>query len=181
MNQGETQLVPISESPELDILRNLVPLYLHDLSAYTPELRPNEKGIFEYEGLHLYGQDERLKAFLIYHESRVAGFLLLNQPPYTAQDVDYCVNELFILQGCRQKGIARAAVQQVLRQYPGKYLIFQLAGNAQAISFWRKVYDLNGIHFSETEELYDGELCNVQRFETGPNSLRRSIHYGKGK
>ncbi|MDP4098853.1 GNAT family N-acetyltransferase [Paenibacillus sp. P96] len=167
MSQGDTQLVPVRESYEMEILRNLVPLYLHDLSAYTPELRPNEKGMFEYEGLPLYEQDDRLKAFLIFHETRVAGFLMLNQPPYTAKDVDYCVNELFILKGYRHKGIARAAVQQIFRQYRGKYLIFQLAGNAQAISFWKKVYELNGIPFSEKEELYDGELCNFQRFETG--------------
>lgn len=165
MNETKTQLIAVQEPVHMETLRNLVPLYLHDLSAFTPELIPNDQGLFEYEGLHLYEEDDRLKAFLIVHDSTIAGFLMLNEPPYTFKEVDYCVNELFVLNSYRQRGLARTAIQEVFNQFPGKYVIFQLADNARAISFWRKIYEENNISYTEKEELYDGELCNFQHFE----------------
>jgi predicted acetyltransferase len=167
MNELNTRIIAVQEPGQMETLRNLMPLYLHDLSAYTPELQPNDQGLFEYEGMHLYAEDERLKAFLIVQDNSVAGFLLLNEPPYTFKEVDYCVNELFILNNYRQKGLARTAIQLVFNQFPGKYVIFQLADNARALSFWRKIYEENNISYTEKEELYDGELCNFQHFEIG--------------
>ncbi|WP_342551277.1 GNAT family N-acetyltransferase [Paenibacillus sp. FSL R7-0652] len=162
-----TRLISVQDSAQREILSNLAALYLHDLSAYTRELEPNDQGLFEYEGLHLYEEDERLHAFLIMHDSRIAGFVLLNEPPYTSEDVNYCVNELFILNPFRNKGIGQAAVRLVFEQFPGKYLVFQLAENQRAISFWRKVYEKYSIHHTEVEELYDGDLCVFQRFAIG--------------
>ncbi|SET24042.1 GNAT family N-acetyltransferase [Paenibacillus sp. NFR01] len=164
MTTMDTHLIAVDTPKRREILHNLIPLYLHDLSAYTPELQPNNQGRYEYDGLHLYEQDERLHACLIYHAEQIAGFVLVNEPPYTEKDVDYCVNELFVLNGFRKKGVAQAAIRQVFDQYPGKYLVFQLAGNARAVSFWRKVYERNNIAFSEVEEIYDGDLCVFQRF-----------------
>ncbi|WZY00023.1 GNAT family N-acetyltransferase [Bacillus sp. FSL W7-1360] len=161
-----TRLIPIQQPVHMETLKNLVSLYLHDLSAYTSELQPNEQGVFEYEGLHLYEQDERLHAFLISHDSHIAGFVMVNEPPYTADEVDYCVNELFVLNAFRKKGVAQAAIELVFEKFPGKYLNLQMVENARAIAFWRKVYERIGIPYSEAETLYDGELCNVQHFAT---------------
>ena len=114
------QIFEASSVDEKEILRNLLALYLHDLSEFTGDLDINERGFFEYEGLNMYYQKETLSPLLYKVDGEYAGFILFNEPPYAPEDVDYNINEFFLLRKYRGKGIA----QEVTKE-----LFFILLGN----------------------------------------------------
>lgn len=151
----------IEEKP---ILQNLLSLYIHDLSPYSNDLQINDEGRFDYDGLDLYWEEPSLFPFLIRVEDRIAGFLLLNRPPYAPRDVQYLINEVFILKSYRGTGVGREAVRQVFDRYPGSYLVFELEGNKPAIGFWHRLFESLEIPYEETLEDVHGDRCLLQRF-----------------
>jgi len=156
-------LVPVAQEKQ-NKLENLMTLYLHDLSQYAQDLKVNEDGRFEYDGLELFFKREGLHPYFINLQTETVGFILLNSGKFVPADIDYCVNELFLLKGYRGKGIAAAAINELTKTYPGKYLVAQLANNKPAIDFWRSLYKRNNIEFEEKEETFDGLQCITQIF-----------------
>jgi len=136
-------------------LKNIMSLYLHDMSEFGDDLKVNEEGIFEYEGFDLYFKTEDLKPFFITYQGEVAGFVFLNSGKYVPREIDYEVHELFLLKGYRKKGIGNAAIQNLLELYRGKYKIAQISCNKLAINFWTKFYENQGINYVESKEKLD--------------------------
>ena len=154
-------LATIDEKP---ILQNLLSLYIHDLSAYSDDLHPNEEGRFDYDGLDLYWEEASLFPFLVRVEDRIAGFLLLNRPPYAPRDVQYLINEVFILKSYRGTGVGKEVVRHVFDRYPGRYLVLELERNTPAIAFWQRTLQGLGIAYDEAWENIHGDRCLTQRF-----------------
>lgn len=164
MHSKDVTLVRVT-GEKLKVLRNLMSLYLHDLSEYSKELEVDEDGSFVYEGLEYYLEEEDLKPFFIYYNEELAGFILLNSGKYTALAVDYSVHEFFVLRSFRKKGIGKLAVKAVFKQFPGKYKIEQLIYNHSGIAFWKSLYSDVGIKYNEMIEKSDGEEYLVQIFD----------------
>ncbi len=163
MNLNEVKLEPVTiESKEK--LKNLMSIYLHDLSEFASDLKINEDGKFEYDGLELYFKSEDLKPFFITYYGEAVGFVLLNTGRYIPEDRDYVVNELFLLKGFRKKGIANTAIKNLLETYRGKYEIAQISNNKLAVNFWKKFYENHSIKYTESREIIDSIEGNVQRF-----------------
>jgi len=158
---NEMKLVPI-ELESKNILENLISIYLHDLSEFTNDLKVNQNGRFEYEGLELYFIKEELKPLFIYLKDNIVGFILLNNGKYVPQDIDFSVHEFFILKSYRRSGIGAKAMEGLFDKYKGKYRIVQLADNKLAINFWKSIYKMQGIDFIETIEIIDDVECNIQ-------------------
>lgn len=152
------------KASEKDILRNLMTLYLHELSEFADDLEPTAEGIFEYAGLDLYWKNESLIPFFVKVNGNLAGFILLNRHPYAPKDIDYNISEVFILKRYRSTEVAAEAVGKIFKSFPGKYNVGQLASNTRAVRFWRKVFTLNNITYEETEKVIDGFNCLMQRF-----------------
>ncbi len=139
-------------------------LYLHDLSEFTDSLAVNAEGIFTYDGFDLYFEDSALTPLFIYSDGRLAGFALINRPPYTPPDVDRSIHEFFILRRLRGRGVGRRAAVQLFRTYPGRYIVGQLIKNVPAIGFWHSVYAHLKIEYVEREQVSGGESILSQRF-----------------
>lgn len=154
MNLDAIELVPATAETR-NKLENLITLYLHDLSEFADDLKVNQDGKFEYEGIELYFTRDELKPFFIYFHDEVVGFILLNSGNFVPKDIDYSVHEFFILKSFRKKGIGSAAVRKLMDIYKGKYKIVQLAGNKPAINFWKSFYRKQGIEYSESIEVID--------------------------
>ena len=150
------------EKDDLNILENLMELYLHDLSAFSEELKINEKGKFGYEGLQFYLSEEDLGAFFIYADEELCGFALLNSGKYVPIGVDYSIHEFFIAKYFRKKGVGKRATKLIFENYPGRYKIEQLSRNIRAIEFWRNVYKEYDIEYNEMTETSDGEEFFIQ-------------------
>jgi len=103
--------VVLSNKDTAYIIRNLFPLFLHDLSEFDGTL-PNEHGILEPAPVQtLVEQGEIFKnrwetpnvffPFLIFVDGRPAGFDLIATQPYAPSSIDYFVHDFFLLHRIR--------------------------------------------------------------------------------
>lgn len=159
----DIKVVEISEEKE-NVLKNLVSLYLHDLSEFADDLVIDEEGKFEYDGLHYYFTEKELKPFFIYCKDEIAGFILLNSDKYVPGDAEYSIHEIFILKAFRGKGVASVALKKVFEMYKGKYKVEQLKENKLAIDFWKGFYKKQNIDYQEEVEIMDGFEVYTQLF-----------------
>jgi len=145
------------------ILRNLYSLYLHDLSAYAKGLQVSEDGSFEFDSFDLIWEKEGLVPYLIHSEGQLAGFILLLEAPITKR-VDKVINDFFILNPYRGKGVAKAAAAKIFEEHKGSYYISQLKENQPAVRFWRKIYQQLELDVQEYTEDQEGEEVVYQTF-----------------
>ncbi|MDT0123035.1 GNAT family N-acetyltransferase [Paenibacillus sp. RRE4] len=117
---------------------NLFNYYLYELSAYSQE-DVGTKGTFEMEDISPYYKDERLYPYFITYNEKMVGFILVTSPPYVANEVDYSVQELFVLPKYRGSNIAKDAVMQIFKMYSGRYEVGMFKSNMKAVKFWTKL------------------------------------------
>ncbi|GIO56952.1 GNAT family N-acetyltransferase [Paenibacillus cineris] len=94
-----------------EVLKNLMTLFLHDLSEFNEKLDLNtENGLFEFEVFEWFFEKEGLTPFFINLDGKSIGFILLQSGPYSNQEyADYVLNSFFILKKYRRKGIGKLA------------------------------------------------------------------------
>ncbi|VDG97186.1 Predicted acetyltransferase [Lysinibacillus sphaericus] len=151
-----------SEKP---ILRNLYSLYLHDLSNFTTNLNLNEDGLFYYEELDDFWKVDGLSPYFISLNEKIIGFILLLERPFLKKSNDYGINDFFILNQYKGKGLAVQAAKKIFEKKPGQYFIIQIVENKRAVAFWKKVYTGLNIETNERQDLIDEELCLIQTFK----------------
>lgn len=99
MNVQITSILP--EQKELFL--NLYNLYLYDLSEFSGE-DLLEEGKYDPTNTYLYLERDELHPFLIQYEGKVIGFVLVCSPPYVPEEVDYTVQELFLVKNIAGRG-----------------------------------------------------------------------------
>ncbi|OMF94774.1 GNAT family N-acetyltransferase [Paenibacillus sp. FSL R7-0337] len=117
---------------------NLFNYYLYELSAYSQE-DIGAEGTFEMEDISPYYRDERLYPYFITFNEKIVGFILVTSPPFVAKEVDYSVQELFVLPKYRGTNIAKDAVLQIFKLYSGRYEVGMFKSNVKAVKFWTKL------------------------------------------
>ncbi|WP_313893040.1 GNAT family N-acetyltransferase [Psychrobacillus sp.] len=152
---------------EASILRNLYSLYLHDLSKFTTTIDIGADGFFLYEDLEMFWKTEGISPYFIKYEDSIVGFLLLLERPFLKKENDFCVNDIFILNKYKGKGIGKKVLEELFEQKTGKYYVIELVENLPAVSFWKKIYKELHIEFDEKAELIDEEPCFIQTFTIG--------------
>ena len=153
----------VSEN-DASILRNLYSLYLHDLSKFTENIDIDVDGVFHFDGLDSFWEVDGISPYFIKKEESVIGFLLLLERPYLKKDNDYSVNDIFILNKYKGKGLGTKVLEQLFNEKSGKYYVIELVDNLPAVSFWKNVYKQLHIEFEERNELVDEERCLIQTF-----------------
>ncbi|MBJ8054805.1 GNAT family N-acetyltransferase [Bacillus cereus] len=157
-------LQKVQESEKM-ILRNLYSLYLHDLSKFTTTITIGADGFFEYEDLHMFWENDGITPYFIKADNSIVGFLLLLERPFLKKENDFGINDIFILNQYKGKGIGKQVIENLLKEKRGKYFVIELIKNVPAVSFWKKVYRELNIEFDERKQLIDGEKCLVQTFK----------------
>lgn len=161
-----------------NIIRNLYPLYLYDLSEIYGNV-PNEYGIYEEEPVktleeqyHIqdlwFKEPELLFPFIIYADGKPAGFVLVGRGKYIPKELDYYVYEFFVLRPYRNKKVGEKAAKQVFDKFHGKWRLFTnpTESNKEGQAFWRKT--LNNYTLGNFQESFENTLKNdklVFRFE----------------
>ncbi len=133
-----------------NIIKNLYPLYLYDLSEHYGNL-PNEYGIYEdepvknlidqYEIQNIWFEKPNiLFPYIIMVDEKPAGFMLVATKPYVSPETDYYVNEFFILRNYRGKKVAEIAAKQVFDRFLGRWELFtnHLEENIRGQKYWRR-------------------------------------------
>ena len=146
------------------IIKNLYPLYLHDLSEFDGSL-PNSHGLIgEEENVRTLEQQgevqktwwerpRELFPYLILADGRPAGFNLIAGKPFVpVEGIDYEVHEFFLLHAFRGKGVGERAAVEGDRKYPGRWEVVTYPGHAAAAGVWRRVLrDYTQGNFTEAE------------------------------
>ncbi|MDF2872459.1 MAG: hypothetical protein K0R05_4034 [Anaerocolumna sp.] len=145
------------------IIKNMYPLYLHDL-AEIHGILPNQHGIFEddetrtlaeqYDIQNIWFENPKeLFPYYVTVDGIPAGFCLIASGKYVLKEVDYYVNETFILRPFRNKGISQEAVIRVLDKHRGRWMLDTSSEdiNSHAQLFW------SGIILAYTGGIYQIE------------------------
>ncbi|RDW17704.1 GNAT family N-acetyltransferase [Oceanobacillus chungangensis] len=150
---------------EKSILRNFFSLYLHELSNFTTNLDIAEDGVFHFEELDKFWEVDGLSPYFIMLDDKIIGFILLLERPFLKKSNDYGINDLFILNKYKGKGLAVQAVRKLFEDKPGQYFVMQVVENKRAVAFWKKVYNGLNIETQERQDLIDDELFLIQTFK----------------
>ena len=159
-------VVRAGESDETT-LNNLMQLYLHDFSE-NDSSQISAEGLFDYPHLSTYFSEMDRHAFLIWIDESLAGFALIKKGSEIARDYQSMdVAEFFVLRSHRLKGVGLAAFGEIVRMYPGPWIIRVQDGYQAALAFWRRAIPAVVISEFESEIIEDGRRkWMVFRFET---------------
>ena len=144
---GKVSLEKVKDT-DRTIFMNLFNLYHHDRAKFFPELYPSvdkdgyyDKAVVE----ELLGfEDSEVLCYLIKFEDKVAGLAVISFPPYVLKDCDYCIQEIFVLNNFRGKGIAHEACKWLFKEFPGRYCALVAEDDVEAQGFWDKIIPKNG-------------------------------------
>lgn len=154
-----------------NIIRNIYPLYLHDLSEFNGNF-PNEYGIYEEDPMKTLDEQFHVQdiwfqkpgllfPYIIYVDKKPAGFDLVATGIYAPKSTDYYVHEFFILRPYRGKNISEIAAQQVFDRFRGKWELYTNPTdlNHKAQSFWNKTINnyTSGNFDKAIGSTFDGE------------------------
>lgn len=114
--------------PRLD---RLLQLYIHEWSAVLP-ISLDEDARFTYAKLPNYDLDTHV-AYLVVDGQLPIGFVLARQDGET-----WHVEELFVINGARRRGVAHAAVRALVALHPGPWTLTVRPENPAALLFWRR-------------------------------------------
>ncbi len=183
----EIQVV-LSDQDNAYLIKNMYPLYLHDLSAFSTAL-PNEHAILEPTPVktlieqgevqhNWWEKPDVLFPFLIVVETRSAGFALVATPPHVPHGVHYVLHEVFLFHPYRGKGIAQQAVIEVFNRFQGQWELHVDPPNLRSQAFCRKTLAAyTGGSFQKqlgpSPQVHSGEAV-IFRFNNGNTSLRRA-------
>jgi len=148
---------------EYPILRNLYPLYLHDLSEFGDGYTLDPQGVWQPDYLPTWlSESEQVHPLLFRLDERPVGFAFVAQAPFTYMTPgrDYQLSEFFILRSQRRHGLGQQAALDVFNRFRGVWEVAQLRGNRAAIAFWHRVIsEYTGGRFEQT--LLHGEPAQV--------------------
>ncbi|MCR8645662.1 GNAT family N-acetyltransferase [Paenibacillus sp. N1-5-1-14] len=160
------QIIRVDQNGK-DILKQLMTLFLHDLSEYNNDIEINQStGVFEFDVFDWFFEKEGLTPFFIKNTDKIIGFILLQSGPFSNQEfADYVLNSFFILKKYRRQGLGKEACKVFFKQFPGRYAISQIETNIPAIQFWKNTYRSFGIEFYEKAEIEEGHKVIYQYFK----------------
>jgi len=116
---------------EKEILDKLMQLYLHDISLYFPIEYDEKTILYKYDDINKYFNNEENKAFFIQNDKNIVGFILIN-----ITKEKNIVQEIFILNNHKRKGIGKIAVNKIFEKYKGIWEVKSLPNKKSAEEFW---------------------------------------------
>lgn len=162
----EIKLEIVCESNKL-AFNNLFYLYHHDLSIYLPEMYPfvDEDGYYDKSAAEeQFDKPDLVIPYIIRCDGKIAGVIVFSRPPFVKPGCDFCIQELFVLNNYRGKGVAEEACKVLFNKYPGIYCALVIEDNIRAVKFWKNLITKNGALISEGNHS-DG-ICIVIEFDT---------------
>lgn len=126
------KLVQVKQK-DIKILERLLQLYLHDVSNCFPIDFDENTGLYLYDSLDKYFDDSKNYAYFIKLEEKIAGFILVD-----TDETDIIIQEMFILNHHKNKGIGKLAVYEVLGKNKGSWVIKSLPSSEPAERFWNR-------------------------------------------
>jgi predicted acetyltransferase len=125
-------------------LRNVYPLYLHDLSEFdaTYQLTPN--GVWEPDDLPYWFEQPFCLPLVAFADGVPVGFAFVGQSPFPfmSPSCDFRLCEFFLLRKHRRTGLGRNIALKLFSKLHGVWELVVLPRNTAAARFWRVVLPL---------------------------------------
>lgn len=120
-------------------LMNLLEKYLYEFSQWE-KTDVNEDGLYGYEYLDCYFEEENRFPYLIKVDDKLAGFVLVSDHPEVPDEgTDFCLSEFFIMNKYRRKGYGKEAAFRVFDMHHGKWQLKRHPHNIGSVYFWNNV------------------------------------------
>lgn len=145
------EVLPCSEQ-DRQAFRNLFAFYRYDLMPFIGTgagSAVNRYGAINGEASRTheeaFGGDDLFQKpgvvlpFLLRADSELAGLAVVATQPHATPGRDYRMQEFFVLNKFRRRGVGRAMALSLLEQFRGKWEIGQMPTNHGAIAFWQAV------------------------------------------
>lgn len=132
----ELRLVLLEEK---EILRNLFEKYDYEFSQW--DLRDvNQLGLYGYEYLDYYWNEERNFPYFILVDGKLAGFVMVSGHPEAAnRPMDFSLAEFFVMYKYREQGVGTYAAKKVFELHKGRWQLKRHPKNLASVAFWNKV------------------------------------------
>jgi predicted acetyltransferase len=89
------------------------------------------------QGEDAFWERPNLQAYLIRLNGWPAGFACVASPPNATKGIDYRLQEFFVINKARRRGVA-TAVRMLFDRLPGRWELAYQPNNAPAVAFWKK-------------------------------------------
>jgi predicted acetyltransferase len=162
------EIIPASWEQKA-ILDNLLELYMHDFCEFV-DLEIGPDGRFDYGDLDIYWTEPARHPLLVYVDTRLAGFALIDGLPRESPEVVvWDVAEFFILRGYRRAGIGTEVAHQVWKRFPGRWQVRVIVSNQPAYRFWHHaIKSFAGQEIASTRIMQGGRDRHLFSFESKP-------------
>jgi thiosulfate/3-mercaptopyruvate sulfurtransferase len=141
---------PASEA-ERPLIEGLLQFYIYDFSEMLPadpaDFAFDERGGFatQYFQLADYWSLDGYHPLVIRVAGRTAGFALVNTISHRGGIAERNMGEFFVARLYRRRGVAAAAVRQILALYPGRWEVAVAERNTTAKAFWPRAIAAAGV------------------------------------
>lgn len=132
----ELKQASISQKP---ILANLLELYAYDFTEYC-DFDIGDDGFYGYKDLSLYWTDENKLPYLVYCDSKIAGFVLIQKIlSISGSSEVWDVAEFFVMRKYRRNGVGARIAFDIWNKFKGQWQVRVLTNNKIASAFWPKI------------------------------------------
>ena len=155
-----------------EILMNLLEKYDYEFSQYDGR-DVNKLGLYGYQYLDYYWNEENRWAYFIEADGKLAGFVMVNNhPEVEGRKTDFAIAEFFVMYKYRCLGIGREVFFKLLDKQSGTWQLKRHPKNVPSVHFWNKVVDeytkgnYELIESCPQAEYDDGTLADVFFFKS---------------
>jgi len=125
-------------SEDHDLLWNINQKYLYEMTNYYPDPM-DENGNFHYGHFEEYFTDPNRKAFFIYDDETMIGFVMICPYSNIGHHPDYTMAEFTIFPSFRRNHYAMKTAEKLLSDFPGNWEIKYNEKNTGAKKLWTMV------------------------------------------
>jgi predicted acetyltransferase len=165
MNHGLDVTLRAAQHADQDCIDMLMQFYHYDASEWI-SLDVTENGRYAVRSTDRFWQSTGQFPFLIFVEGAIAGFAVVDKE-VTNTDSDFNVAYLFVLRRFRGRGVGRIVAHKLFAQFRGRWEVYQVEQNLDAIDFWRRVIgDFTHGEFEQRILMIDGRKSVQQLFRS---------------
>ena len=121
-----------------ELFWNINQQYLYEMKSYYPD-EMDKQGNENYGYFNAYFAEPERKAFFIYKDEKMIGFVMLNPYSVIGHNPDYTIAEFTIFPSYRRKHYALDAAKLILSSYHGQWEIKYNEKNVGAKNLWTTV------------------------------------------
>lgn len=118
-----------------ELFWNINQKYLYEMTLYYPD-EMDKQGNYHYGFFNAYFTEPERKAFFIFNDEKMIGFVMLNPYSVIGHDPDYTIAEFTIFPSYRRKHYAFDTAKLILSSYHGQWEIKYNEKNLGAKNLW---------------------------------------------